>query len=386
MKIKSIRCVRVHGILDEPIGIGEDTWLSATEGSVDPFKEWRPDGHRNLRLSFLEILTDDGITGTSRSLSSEQGRMICGNLAPQLIGRDPADVEDIWDELREFVVTKKELGNYHLLPVDMALWDIRGKAAGKPVYRLLNGEGRNRLPVYASTVGCSLSPRKLRDRATQLKAEGYPAQKWFFKFGPDAGESGQRQNVRLVRELRQVLGEGYPIMLDATFGWSEDYAMEMARAIVDYDPYWLEDPVKQKRWDELKRIKESTRVPIAVGDGVGCCDTLRALLDKVPVDVYQPDEGSLGGITPMMRAAEVAKEYGIPFVPHCGDMATLHVLAAQDAKLCPYFEFLVLWYKVGQWFYKKRYMPKKGAIEMPKTPGLGIELDDAKTTRREKIL
>lgn len=318
MKITGIRCIRVHGILDEPIGIGEDTWLSATDASVDPFKDWRPDGHRNLRLSFLEILTDDGITGLSRSISPEQGRKICGSFASRLIGRDPADVEGIWDESRQLVVGQKEFGNYLLLPIDMALWDIRGKAAGKPVYKLLNGNGRDRLPVYASTVGCSLASRKMRDRAKQLKDEGYPAQKWFFKFAPKDGESGKKENVRLVRELRETLGDGYPVMLDATFGWSEDYTVEMAQAVAEYDPYWLEDPVERKQWDELKRIKESGGVPIATGDGVGCCDTMRQLLDTVPVDVFQPDEGSLGGITPMMRAAEVAKEYGVPFVPHCG--------------------------------------------------------------------
>jgi len=375
MKIKTVRCLHVQGILDEPIGTCETP-------KKQPYDDWRDDGNRNIRFSFIEITTDDGITGLSRSCGLEPARKACRMFAKSLVGRDPHDIDEIWDELFE-INRRENAWHGHLFIVDMALWDILGKAAGKPVCELLGENPRSELPVYASMPDCSTDSDKLRERALRLQQEGYPVQKWFLTnvdqpwFGDKfkTPEEGMADDIRIVRELRETLGPDAGIMLDCYGGWTEEQACEMIEAIEQYKPYWLEAPVDPRDLETTVRIRERTSIPIAAGSWVHDTETLKRVLDSGAYDVWQPDSGSLGGITGMMRAVDLCREYDITVVPHAGDVATMHFLAAQDGKLCPFFEYLVLWLKIGQWFYKDRYLPENGALKVPQAPGIGIELD-----------
>jgi L-alanine-DL-glutamate epimerase-like enolase superfamily enzyme len=390
MKIKTVRCLHVHGILDEPIGICETP-------HAQPFADWRDDGTRNIRAAFVEITTDDGLTGLSRSIDLEMGRGICRLFRDALTGRDPTEIDDIWDRLIAIDSTEHPRWHGFVQHVDMAIWDILGKAAGKPVYKLLNENGRGKVPVYASMADCSTDSDSLRERALRLYNDGYTAQKWFFTHldAPDSPwikvykdkfktfEEGRADNIRIARELRETLGPDATILLSAYAAWTERYAMDMLEAIAPYKPLWIEGPVAGLDGDAAKRIRQHSRIPLVCGCSVGNLEDVRGVLENEVYDVFRPDEGSLGGITGMMRAADLCREYGIRTSPHAGDVATMHFVAAQEERHCPFLEYLILWQKVGQWFFKHRYLAEHGMLKLPEAPGLGIELDDARILKRE---
>ena len=126
-------------------------------------------------------------------------------------------------------------------PVDCALWDLKGKAWGQPVFRLLGGH-RPAVPAYASMLGFSTEPEAAAEVAVAYKAMGYPAQKWFFRYGPGDGESGFSRNIALIQALREQLGPHYPLMADAFMGWDAPYTAQMLRELEPFHLLWVEEP------------------------------------------------------------------------------------------------------------------------------------------------
>ncbi len=148
--------------------------------------------------------------------------------------------------------------------VDCALWDIKGKWLGQPVYRLIGGPTRDSVPAYASMLGYAVRDLGLvRERARHFKDLGYSAQKWFFRHGPMSGYDGLRENVALVKTLRETLGEGYDIMLDCWQAMDVSYVVDLAERIAEYRPRWLEECVMPDRIDSYRRIKDSTNIPLS---------------------------------------------------------------------------------------------------------------------------
>ena len=138
--------------------------------------------------------------------------------------------------------------------VDNALWDLRGKVVGEPVYRLLGGPTRERVPVYASMLGSSIEPDRAAEAAAEHQALGFGAQKWFFAFGPGAGWEGLQRNLAMARAVREAVGAGYPLMFDAFMGWDATYAADMLRGLEPVEPHWVEEPVPPERVDVFRRL------------------------------------------------------------------------------------------------------------------------------------
>jgi len=272
MRIDSLRLFQVEGVMEHE----GPFWEERLVRPIDIYPEHRYEhrgglpevapGQYRIDSIFVEILTDDGVSGLGGPLSLDQALQI-RQLSSVLIGADPIAHERIWDQLyRHAVHGRKGVAMQAISALDCALWDLRGKWLDTPVYRLLGGPVRDSIPAYASALGYSLEPDRVRARARALVEEGYGAMKWFFRWGPPEGRQGMRQNLELVRILRETVGDDVDIMLDCWMSWDLPYAVEMSRQLAEFRPRWLEEPVLPDRVDTCAAIRRAISIPVATGE------------------------------------------------------------------------------------------------------------------------
>jgi len=394
MKITEVRLVKVEGVYD-------DSGVRSVErqvGALDLYPEYRAQGHRTaaepghpvqsaISDVYVEIATDEGLTGIFGPIFEEQAYLIDTRLRRYLIGQDPLATERIWDVLsRHDRHARKGNQMMAISAVDLALWDIRGKAAGLPVYRLLGGPTREAVQAYASCLGYSLEPGDVTRQAQALAAEGYAAQKWFFRYGPGEGRAALERNMMLVRTVREAVGQDSDLMFDAWLGWDVPFAVEMGRRMAPYDPRWLEEPVPPDRISAYAEIRRQTGIPIAGGEHEYTRWGFKVLLDAQAIDVIQADPDWTGGITEMVKICALASAYGVQVIPHGHSvLPALHVIAAQSPEVCPLLEYLILHNARKQWFHTVQYAPAHGMVALPTMPGLGIALDPERVHRRTEL-
>ena len=393
MKITAVRLFEVHGTME----FHGEFWEERLVRPVDIYPEHKNEGahrlpkidetHYAMRALFCEVETDAGVSGTGGPVSPDQAFTILTQLAPLMVGHDPLATERIWDRLyRSMVHGRKGTPMMALSAVDCALWDLRGKWAGMPVYRLLGGPVRDAIPAYASALGYSLEPEKVRARASEMVAQGYRATKWFFRHGPTDGVAGIAKNVELARTLREAVGPDVDIMLDAWMSWDVPYTLAMARRLEPYHPRWIEEPVLPDKIDQYAEIRRNSVVPISGGEHEYTRWGIKALLDARAVDVLQPDIYWAGGLSEMVKICALASAYDIPVIPHGHSTpASLHLIASQPVTTCPLLEYLVKWNEVNQFFLKNPVKPVDGVIHLRDTPGIGMELDADKIQKRKEI-
>jgi L-rhamnonate dehydratase len=394
MEITDVRLIKVHGHIDRALRATEERQV----GALDLFPEYRQrtvsprsgadlEGAEPIDAIYVQIDTDEEITGTFGPLFEDQAYQINRRLRPYLLGQDPIAVEHLWDVMaRHDRHARKGYLMMAISAVDIALWDIRGKAAGMPVYRLLGGPTREAVPAYVSTLGYSLKPEKVRERAQHFAAQGYKAQKWFFRYGPGDGREAIARNMELVRTLRETLGDGSDLMFDAWLGWDVPFAIEMAQRMAPYRPRWLEEPVQPDRIEAYARIRREGGIPIAGGEHEYTRWGFKVLLDAQGVDVVQADPDWTGGITELVKICALASAYDKPVIPHGHSVVpALHVIASQSPAVCPLLEYLVLHNQAKQWFHKETFMPENGVVRLPTEPGLSIELDPERVERQETL-
>ena len=353
-----------------------------------PFRRWEPKPGEKVqhRDVYLEVRTDEGLTGVFGPVDGPHATILTREFREFLIGRDPLAIEAIWDLLLRR--NRHSRSGYYMMAMsalDCALWDLKGKALGLPVYRLLGGPVQEEVPAYASMLGFSLEPEALARRAREYRERGYAAQKWFFRYGPGAGGEGAAKNVEMVRVLREALGEEAAVMFDAFNSWDLPYAVDVARRIAPFRPAWLEEPVPIDRISALQEIRR-TGVPVATGEHVYARWQVKQLLEAGAVDVIQADPDWCGGISELVKIAAVCSAYDVPLCPHGHSLhAALHVAAALPPPVLPQVEFLVLHQRQKQRFMKGYLEPQSGRIRPPESPGLGIEIDPDKAQSRREI-
>ncbi len=391
MKISEVRLVRLHGVFDDP---GPRS-VERQVGALDLYPEYREQAApargdaepRPITAIYVEIATDEGLTGTWGPLMADQAFQIGAHLRRHLLGRDPIASERIWDVLsRQDRHARKGYMMMAISAVDLALWDIRGKAAGLPVYRLLGGPTRDAVPAYASCLGYSLDLDAVRRQAAAFKEEGYGAQKWFFRYGPGHGRAALEKNMALVRTLREAVGDDVDLMFDAWLGWDVPFSIEMGRRMAPFSPRWLEEPVPPDRIDAYAEIRRQAGIPIAGGEHEYTRWGFKTLLDAEAIDVVQADPDWTGGLSEMVKICALASAYGKQVIPHGHSvLPALHLIAAQSAEVCPLLEYLILHNAQKQWFHKNKYVPENGMMRLPEGPGLGLEIDPARVTQREEL-
>ncbi len=336
---------------------------------------------------YLEIRTDEAVTGLFGPVDGGHAIILIREMRDFLIGRDPLALEKIWDLLLRR--NRHSRSGYYMMAMsalDCALWDLKGKALGQPVYRLLGGPTQEPVRAYASMLGFSQEPEALARRAQEYQRLGYHAQKWFFRYGPENGGEGASKNVESARILREAVGENTALMFDAFNSWDIPYAIDVGRRLAPYRPAWLEEPVPVDRIDALRTIRAQAGIPIATGEHLYTRWQVKQLLEAGAVDVIQADPDWCGGISELMKIAAVCSAYDVPVCPHGHSLhAALHVAAALPHPVLPQVEFLVLHQRAKQLFMKGYLEPKHGTLSPPEIPGLGIELDPEKVQTTREI-
>jgi L-rhamnonate dehydratase len=391
VKIADVRCFKVKG--PAAPSLIEERQI----GMLDIYPEYAsrtvtrrsPDAQRGTTAEaiFVEVVSDEGHVGLFGPIFPETAYLILLRLRSTLIGQDPLATERLWDVMYRQDRHARE-GNQMMAisAVDNALWDLRGKHFGLPVYRLLGGPTREIVDCYASMLGHSLELDRVAERAQWAVEQGFKAQKWFFKYGPIHGLDGMAKNVELVRTVREAVGPNIEIMFDSWMGWDRTYAIRLAERIEQYQPRWIEESVPADRTDDFASIRQSTRVPIATGEHEYTRWGFQKLLQADAVDVIQADPDWCGGITELVKICTLASAYGRVVIPHGHSVhASVHVIAAQSPYVCPMAETLLLALPSKQQFYQQAMMPERGQIALPTAPGLGYALDDAKIEARTPI-
>jgi galactonate dehydratase len=360
MKITDVRTFLMH-VGAPPL----DKW--ASDGSFGDVRHPVAFGGTRNWL-FVKIYTDEGITGIGEC--SGWPRVIetaVQDLARLLIGEDPAHIERLWQKMHIAEMGHGMTGTVGvgaMTGIDMALWDIKGKALGVPVWNLLGGKVRDRIRVY----GHANTP----EAALSLKERGFTA----FKCG------GVSDPVRKVAQLREAVGDEMDIMIDLHGPpWlTPADAAQVCRALEPYNLLFVEDPIAPENLDGYRRIRDTANVALAAGERMVTIFGLRELIERDLVDVVQPDTGRAGGITQMKKIAAMAEAHYMMMAPHSGSLgpvaeyAALHLLAAIP-------NGLILERIEDDWEGRAQTVvphPRAvdGFIAVPDAPGLGVDIDE----------
>jgi L-rhamnonate dehydratase len=331
----------------------------------------------------VEIFTDAGHVGIGNAALAPRltKQTIDVYLKPLLIGADPWDVEFLWQHMyrRTMAFGRKGIGMTAISAVDIALWDIMGKAARQPVFRLLGGRTKPKVPVYASRL-YSQPSRLLAEEAARYKREGYTAMKLRFGWGPADGAAGMRRNIELVQTVRDTVGDEIDIMADAYMGWTLDYARRMLPQLVPFNLRWLEEPVIPDDLHGYASLKAMNLVPIAGGEHAFTVHEFRDLLEARALDYIQFDTNRVGGITQARKIAALAESYQVPVVPHAGQMHNYHVvMASLNSPMAEYFPPVDV--EVGNelfWYiFDGEPTATRGRIDLlDDLPGLGLTIKE----------
>jgi galactonate dehydratase len=352
---------------------------------------------------WVRIETDVGITGLGECVHGGHAAIaLIHDLAPKLVGSDPFAIDAIFERLRRGLVFEGGFAGAlitALSGIEIALWDLKGKALKTPVYELLGGRFRDRIRVYAD---CEVTPGMNFDECKKVVDEvldkGFTALKidldigaygkyqsevaHFVKdgFNHTAGEWEHDRMVRLAEMVKRAAGNTIDVACDLHTRLDEPSAVRLARDLEGFHLMWLEEPVPPENVAAMREIKRTTTTPICAGENLYLRQGFRDLIESQAVDIIMPDIPKCGGLSECRKIANMAEIYYIPFAPHnvsspIGTMASAHVCATVP-------NFLVLefhWLHRDYWTTittRKTDIIKDGYIALDDTPGIGLELDE----------
>lgn len=367
MKIAEIRCHRLDAPLDQPFAYSQG-WFE----------------RRGALL--VEVVADDGTSGWGESFGPMTRAMegAVDFLKPALVGQDPFAIEALWQAMynRTRDHGQKGIAVEAISGVDIALWDLKGKALGLPVHRLLGGPMRSRVQAYATGFYRTRAKGQLAllvAEAERHVADGFGAFKLKLGFGVD-------DDIRLCEAVRRKVGDRIAIMVDANHAYDAAAATRLARAIEPLDIRWFEEPVPPEDIEGYKQLKAATSIPMAGGEAEFTRWGFRRLLAERAIDVAQPDTCAVGGISECKKVADMATAFGVRCIPHCWGtgvaVATaLQVLAVMPNTppalhpIEPLLEFDRSEHPYRMKILKRPIAPRDGWVDLPEGPGLGIEID-----------
>jgi galactonate dehydratase len=339
-------------------------------------------------LVFVEMTTDDSRTGTAevRIVNKTDTLLACiGELAPRyVIGSDPFDVERLaWNVQRAEYGRPGEVTQSALAAFDVACWDLMGQALGVPVWKLLGGRFRDRVPAYANGwYTGKRDPAVIARLSRDVVARGYRALK-LDPFGAASAEltvPDRRRAIEIVSAVREAVGPDVQIMIEMHGRFTPAAASAVAAALEPYDPEWIEEPVPPENAEALRRVRQATRLPIATGERAHTPYDIREFIEGGYVDVVQVDLTHFGGFLAMKRLAGWADAYYLLLAPHnvcgpVGTMANLHLaVATSNYKVLEHFNDFA-----DPWVQELVDCPpsvdaEDGCFGVPERPGLGLSL------------
>ncbi len=284
----------------------------------------------DLGPSVVEITTDQGIIGIGYG-GPGAGFVIEKHLTKLLLGEDPFNIQRLWDIMWRSTLYygRKGLVVHAISAVDNALWDLVGKALNMPVYKLLGGETKTRIPAYCTG-----------NDIEQHVEFGFKKLKLAIPYGPADGRDGMRKNVALVERTRDLLGPDGEIMLDCWMAFTERYTVELAKQLEPYRVYWMEECLPPDDYAGFGRLNtEINSTRMATGEHEYTRYGFRQLLEHNAADIWQPDMNWCGGLTELRRIAALAAAFDIPVIPHGGwrGGAPHFILATPNSPWCEMF-------------------------------------------------
>ncbi|HHX64439.1 MAG TPA: mandelate racemase/muconate lactonizing enzyme family protein [Chloroflexi bacterium] len=344
---------------------------------------------------FVRIYTDKGLTGTGECIHGGAGiQNLVASLGSLILGEDPMNVDRLYEKMRRArVFDGAAAGNLvtALTGIEIALWDLVGKATGLPVYALLGGAFRQRIRMYVDChAGGDDSPAENAAKAREVVDMGFTALKFDLDdlhsphkhdpFNHTVSQAELDAMVAKVAAVREAVGPHIDVAMDLHGRYDTGSGIRIAQALEEFNLLWLEEPVPPENMDALREVKQSTRTPICAGENQYLRWGFREMLEKQAVDIIMPDLPKCCGLSEGKKIANMAEVYYIPMAPHnvCGPLGTIascHCCAAIP-------NFLVLewhWLERPHWHELVRADPpliQDGYITLSDRPGLGVELDE----------
>jgi L-alanine-DL-glutamate epimerase-like enolase superfamily enzyme len=308
---------------------------------------------------------------------------VTSGLKELVVGEDPFETEKIWHKMysRNIYSGRRGIMIHAMSGIDMALWDIKGKALGMPVWKLLGGGFHRKIRAYASTL-FGETPEETEKRGKRFVDRGFTAVK--FGWGP-LGQS-EAMDLAQVRHARKGVGEA-DLMIDAGLCYDTKTAMQRARQFEEYRPYWFEEPLQPDNYEGYRRLSESTSMRIAAGEEESSRLSYIELMDKGKIDVVQVDLTRCGGFTEAMKIASLAADRGLPVVNH-GFTTYINVAAALHF-LASIPNSFILEYVVEEGTNLRDEISSQditavdGWVNVPEGPGLGVTLNQEAIARYE---
>ena len=373
MKIAAIETFDLIAPLEHPFGWSQG-WLDARSTTL------------------VKVIADDGLVGWGEGAGAD---LINGLLAPLLIGQDPMDRTGLWERMFHALYNGNNavgLAGSALSALDMALWDLAGKATGLPVCALLGGKVRDKVAVYATGLYYTAGefPDRLLDEARGYVAEGFKGMK------TKVGGLSMAEDVARVRALRDAIGSDIHLMVDANEAYNATTAIRIGQKLAELDLVWFEEPVNAQDLDAYLEVKAALPMAIAGGENLRTRYEFKPYLTRRAYDIAQPDVMHCGGITEMQRICAMANACGIQVNPHVWGSpvmiaATLHVAATLPPcppahNALPYLQEPVMEFDrtpnaIRQTICAVPFDHEDGFVRVPTGPGLGIEVDEAVVER-----
>lgn len=361
MKITAVQTLALEAPLDKPWRISTFTLSSLTATAV-------------------RIVTDEGIYGTGECIArlgpGVTAAVVKEILAPVLMGRDPRNVEGLWEDMYRTMRARGHTRGFlmeAIAGVDIALWDLLGKSAGKPTWQLLAGHGRQQIQAYASSVLLD-TPEVMAEESRALARQGYRAIK--LKVG-----QGIHADIPRIEAVRAAVGPDIEIMLDANAGYDPVSAIVVGRAAERLGVYWLEEPVLADDLPGYARVRAAVKdIRLAAGEGEFTSAGFRPFFEKGLLDVAQPDIARAGGFTGCRRIAAYADAYNIAVCPHTGASGPICIAASMHLSAAipqfRYFEDMYIRNPLHDMLAQPLPAQRDSVITVSNAPGLGVMLDD----------
>ncbi len=323
---------------------------------------------------FVHIKTDEGIEGFAPGGGgvAPTRAVIEGVLKEALLNEDPFNIEYLWNRMFWLVrgYGRKGIAFCAISTVDIALWDLKAKALGLPLYKLL-GPYTDTVPIYGSGGWTNFSEKELIEEQLSYVERGIPRIK--LKVGKDFGMA-EEEDIRRLAAVRKAVGDDVEIYVDANNGYYAKQAIKMAQRFEEYNVKWFEEPVLADDIDGLASVSRSINIPVATGEHEYTKFGFKDLISRGGADIVQPDVGRVGGVTEWMKVAHIAHSFNLPVAPHAVQLVHLHLTCATpNLKVV---EYLGIAEKRDKFIYNDLPEPKNGMWSpYPDRPGLGLELN-----------
>jgi L-rhamnonate dehydratase len=331
-------------------------------------------GINSLGTVVVQVELADGTVGIGCSIGGEPAcYVIEKHLSRFVEGQDPHNVELIWDQMWRATMPygRKGLAIHAISAVDLAIWDCLGKLRGEPIYALIGGKTKERLPVYATT-----------SRPDVARELGFHGAKIPCRYGPADGIEGLKKNVAVMAEARDQVGPDFPLRLDCYMSLTLTYAIDLAKALAPYNLLWIEECLPPDDYDGYAALKAAVGglCLVTTGEHEYTRYGFRELIARKCADILQPDINWVGGLTEARRIVAMASAYDIPVIPHGSSVFSYHMQYAFTN--CPIAEFLVMSPKADEIvplfgkLFTSEPLPRDGYVDLTDAPGWGVELNE----------